>query len=110
MERVSNMFIRCNRSGTPLSYSNLLLNAENWKVASAQARSIGRRKIFNRISWLGVAKDPSSLDSLKYDPGTTRYRMFERLVTSRDLLRLWLDEFRSQIEQEMVSASESAAG
>ena len=43
IERVLNIFIRCNRGGTPLSYSNLLLSiaVSQWKILDARREVYG---------------------------------------------------------------------
>ena len=51
IERVLNIFIRCNRGGTPLSYSNLLLSiaVSQWKNLDARKEVYGLVDEMNRI-------------------------------------------------------------
>ena len=51
IERVLNIFIRCNRGGTPLSYSNLLLSiaVSQWKDLDARKEVYGLVDEMNRV-------------------------------------------------------------
>ncbi len=64
-------------------------------------------------AWLGYTRDPSSLQTLKSDPESTREWMFDRLVTLRDVCQPRLDEINPDLtanqskEEDAESAEES---
>ena len=51
IERVLNIFIRCNSGGTPLSYSNLLLSiaVSQWKILDARSEVYGLVDEMNKV-------------------------------------------------------------